>query len=182
MRSLLLTGFLFLQFFSACTNEEAATPGSENEDDAARNFIRSVLDQDFDRARLLIVNDSLNNELLNNTERSFTERMDRNERSNYKQSSIQNYQKRVLNDSTTVVYYSNSYRKIKDSILVVRRNNQWLVDLKYTFNGAGTDMLQQLPPDRPVNAGDTTTSPTKVPRSGRHDGDTSRPNDIRPKQ
>jgi hypothetical protein len=43
MKSKLFTGFLFLQFFCACNNEGNGTT-SENDVDAARNFIQSALE------------------------------------------------------------------------------------------------------------------------------------------
>ena len=60
MRSMLLTGFLFLQFFCACSGGEGEDTGgttSENDVDAARNFIRSALDGKYDRARKFMIQD-----------------------------------------------------------------------------------------------------------------------------
>ncbi len=136
MKSLYFTSLFFLFLFASCNNGASKTEepaASENEDDAARNFIRSVLDQDFDKARTLIVNDSLNNEYINITERAFKERMSKEEKNKYRSANIQNYTSRSLNDSTIVVYYENSYKKQSDSLLLVKRSNQWLVDLKYSF-------------------------------------------------
>lgn len=139
MRSLLIPGFFFLQFFCACGNDEAsvntATPvtDSENEDDAARNFLRSVLDQDFNKARTFIVNDTLNNQYLNATERSFKENLSQQERLNYRSASIQVSDKKTFGDTAAIIYYSNSYRKTADSLKAVKVNGRWLIDLKYSF-------------------------------------------------
>jgi archaellum biogenesis ATPase FlaH len=139
MRSLLILGFFVLQFFFACGNDETpvntATPvtDSENEDDAARNFLRSVLDQDFNKARTFIINDTLNNQYLNATERSFKENLSQQERLNYRSASIQVSDKKMLGDTAAIVYYSNSYRKTADSLKAVKVDGRWLIDLKYSF-------------------------------------------------
>ncbi|HEX2532712.1 MAG TPA: hypothetical protein VHK69_03195, partial [Chitinophagaceae bacterium] len=63
----------------ACGNgdrePEAAAPASENEEDAARNFIRAVLDADFAQAQRFMIVDSVNSQYLNNSERIFRERL-----------------------------------------------------------------------------------------------------------
>jgi hypothetical protein len=135
MKAFLYSSLFFL-LLTACNNDVKETTEniqSENEDDAARNFIRSVLDQDFEKARGMMVNDSLNNQYLDATERSFRERLSVEERIRYREANIQNYQTRKINDSMIVAYYSNSYKKKDDSLKLVRSNGQWLVDLKYSF-------------------------------------------------
>jgi len=135
MKSFLFSILLFC-FVSSCSNNNESSktevPASENEDDAARNFIRSVLDQDFEKAKTMILPDSLNNQYLNLTERSF-QKMKKQDKNNYKNANIQNYTTRQLNDSVTVAYYTNSFTNKPDSIKLVKKNGQWLVDLKYTF-------------------------------------------------
>lgn len=135
MRSFII-GFLFLQFFCACKDRGGnadAAPASENDVDAARNFINSVLKQDFDKARTFLVDDSVNYQNLDITERVFKERLTQQDKEGYGAASINIHEVRPVNDSTTVVYYSNSFKKKRDSLKVVQRNGQWLVDLKYSF-------------------------------------------------
>lgn len=138
MRSILFTGFLFLQFFCACSNEDAGGSGSEtaseNDVDAARNFIRSALDGKYDRARTFMVQDSVNEQYIDAFERNYKLRMDPEDKRGYRESSINIHGVRSLDDSTTVVNYSNSFKKQNDSLMVVRRDGQWLIDLKYSFS------------------------------------------------
>jgi type IV secretory pathway component VirB8 len=142
MRSTLVTGFLFLQFFCACSGSEgdAGTESTtaESDVDAARSFIRSALDGKYDRARQFIVQDSVNTQYLDLFERNYKLRMDPEDKRGYRESSINIHDIRQVNDSTTVVNYSNSFKKQNDSLKVVRVANQWLVDLKYSFSPTDT--------------------------------------------
>lgn len=131
MRSILLTGFLFLHFFSACSNEETVT--SENDVDAARNFIQSALEGDYNKAQTYIIADSTNIQYLDAFERNFKNRMSPEDKKGYRNASINIHNVRAVNDSTTVVNYSNSYMKKNDSLKVTKLNGQWLIDLKYSF-------------------------------------------------
>ena len=140
MKSILLICFLFLQFFCACTNEERdrsdPTITSENDADAARNFIRSVLDGKLDNARNMLAEDSLNRQLFDAYERIYKNRTNPQDKRGYRESSITIYSVRPLNDSTSVISYSNSYKKRVDSLKVMRENGEWKVDLKYSLTPA----------------------------------------------
>ena len=141
---MLLVSFLFLQFFCACSGSEGEKSGevttSENDVDAARNFIRSALDGKYDRARKFMIQDSANNDYLDLAQRNYESRMDPEDKRGYRESSINIHGLRQLDDSTTVVSYSNSFKKKNDSLKVVRRDGNWLVDLKYSFTP--TDSIQ----------------------------------------
>jgi type IV secretory pathway component VirB8 len=141
MRSTLITGFLFLQFFCACSSGEGDAGGphtAESDVDAARSFIRSALDGKYDRARQFIVQDSVNTQYLDLFERNYQLRMDPEDKRGYRESSINIHGIRQLNDSVTVVNYSNSFKKQNDSLKVVRMADRWLVDLKYSFSPTDT--------------------------------------------
>jgi hypothetical protein len=135
MRRIIVFGFILLQVFSSCTNnqEQAGSEKPENDVDAARTFIRFALDGDYGRARNLIINDTLNNEYLDNFERYYQNNMSREDKRGYRESSINLYDSRQVSDSITIVNYSNSYKKKRDSLKVVHLNGQWLIDLKYSF-------------------------------------------------
>lgn len=132
-----MIGFLFLQFFCACTNEERdrsdTTATSENDADAARNFIRSVLNGKLENARAMLVNDSMNIQLFDAYERIYKNRTSAADKRGYRESSITVYSVRPVDDSTTVISYANSYKKRIDSLKVIRNNGEWKVDLKYSL-------------------------------------------------
>ncbi|HVG42956.1 MAG TPA: hypothetical protein VM888_15195 [Chitinophagaceae bacterium] len=144
MRSSLILGFLFLQVFCDCSNNNdtsGAIPASENDVDAARNFINSVLRSDFTQARTFIINDSLNNEWLYATERSFKEQLTPDERNGYSGASINIHSVQQESDSVSIISYSNSFKKKAEKLKVVKTGGQWLVDLKYTFSSAAKDSI-----------------------------------------
>lgn len=135
MRSI-VTGFLFLQFFWACNStpdRSDTTQTSENDVDAARNFIRLALDGRWDAARNQVVDDSLNNTYIDLAEQTYLKRLDLATRNGYRAASIIIRAVNSTSDSTSIVHYSNSYKKQEDSLKVVRLGDRWLVDLKYSF-------------------------------------------------
>jgi hypothetical protein len=127
----LLSGFFFLFLLYSCSND--VSNASESEIDAARNFIRASLDNDFDKARSYMIQDSANNEYLDAAMRHRASRP-REENRLYKEASIRIFDTRKVNDSVSIISYSNSYKNAKDSLKVIRDNNEWLVDLKYSFS------------------------------------------------
>ena len=120
-------------FTFACNEEEKKeAPVSENYVDAARNFIRASLDRKWDEARKFMLLDSANVERMDIIEDSYRDE-NREGRRGYREASITTYDSRIVNDSTSIVHYSNSYKNKRDSLKVVRVNGQWLVDLKYSI-------------------------------------------------
>lgn len=138
MKKTILSGYvLLLAGLLACKNAEEIK--SENAIDAARNFIQSALNGDFDKASQYMVDDSLNRQDLHLMER-LSKNLTKEEKQKYKEASIRIHETRPVNDSATVIYYSNSFRNKKDSLKVVNQNGQWLVDFKYIFK-QGIDSL-----------------------------------------
>jgi hypothetical protein len=118
-------------FFFACT-EQKTSPASDSDVDAARNFIRASLDNDFTTAQGYMLIDSANVELLK-VAADRRSSLSKPENKEYRESSIVIYDTKKIDDSTSVITYDNSYKKAKNDLRLVRRNGQWLVDLKYTL-------------------------------------------------
>jgi hypothetical protein len=129
MKKILSASFL-LFILAACNNDK--TGKSENDVDAARNFIRSALDGKFSEARQYMLQDTANLQFLDVAERNY-ERAPVETINSYRGSTINIHQVNTVNDSTTVVVYSNSFKKDHDTLRVLKVNNQWLVDLKYLY-------------------------------------------------
>lgn len=123
---------LFLTLSVACNKAQKNAPASENNIDAARNFIRAALDGKFNEARNFMLADSLNNNYLDVVGRSY-ENLDPSIKDSYKGSTIIIKNTNELNDSVSVIVYANSYKNDFDTLKVVRKDGQWLVDLKYLY-------------------------------------------------
>jgi hypothetical protein len=133
MKKTVLLCLICLPLFWACSNNDETTTGKpENDVDAASMFIRNALDGKWKEARKLIVQDSANIEDLDVAER-VAERRDALEQRSYRESQITLHDTRKINDSTTIVIYSNTFKNQRDSVKTVRVAGQWLVDLKYSF-------------------------------------------------
>ena len=126
--------FLFLLFLlHACDSDKKPTGQSENDIDAARNFIRAALDGKFDEARTYLLPDSVNTNWMDVAERSY-QKTDEETKRGYRSSSIIIHQVSPVNDSTMVVIYSNSFMNDHDTLKVLKQNGQWLIDLKYLYD------------------------------------------------
>lgn len=137
-----LIGLLYL-FLTACKNDDKQKQTtSESNIDAARNFIRAALDGKFKEARFFMFNDSVNTNYMDVAERSF-QRADQSIKDGYRSSSIRIQKKIDMNDSTTIVIYSNSFKNDHDTLKVLKINNQWLVDLKYLYEHDSDTLLNK---------------------------------------
>src|SRR5688500_9705367 len=126
---------VLLHGFIACNDADrnANSNSSDNDIDAARNFIQAALVGDFDRAKVFMVNDSLNNEHIDAIQR-LNERQEKDEKEKYQTASIRIHQNRNVDDSTSIIYYSNSFKNKIDSLKVIKTDGKWLVDFKYIFH------------------------------------------------
>lgn len=102
--------------------------------DAAGKFIRAALDGDYKKARTFLVNDTTNMQTLDNYENFYNNNRTPEEKKAYKTASIRFLKEtHPINDSVTIVHYSNSYKNKPDSLKVIKINGQWLIDLNFTF-------------------------------------------------
>ena len=125
---------LSLFIFTNCNNsdKEAKEGKSESDVDAARNFLDAALKGDFKLASSYMIQDSTNMGYLAVTERKYSQ-MDADQKRNLRNASLRFYNPLLQNDSTTITIFSNSYKNDKDTLRIIKKNGQWLVDLKYLF-------------------------------------------------
>lgn len=127
--NILLLGTLLIIY--SCKNESNPSE-PENNLDAARSFIRSALDGKFNEARNYMLQDSLNNNYLDVAERSY-KNTDQATKDSYRASTIIIHNLSDMNDSVSVLIYSNSFKNDHDTLRVIKANDKWLVDLKYLY-------------------------------------------------
>jgi hypothetical protein len=131
MKSIATISVLFL--LMACNNsDKESETKSDNDMDAARNFLDAALKGDYKNASTYMLQDSANKEWLNVAQRGY-QRYSPDEKSKLKSASLRFFDTKQVNDSTTVTVFANSYKNKKDTLRIVKINGQWLVDLKYLF-------------------------------------------------
>jgi hypothetical protein len=125
--------YLLLGILLFACKEEPKYPKAENALDAGREFIDAFLKGDTQKAKVYMIDDKENSELLKKLHRQLRSRR-KEDRDGYKASSIIIGDVENVSETETIIQYKSSYDKIGRKVKVVNRNNQWLVDLKYTFN------------------------------------------------
>jgi len=102
--------------------------------DAASKFLRAALDGDYKKARTYLVSDSTNNQMIDIYEKDYNNNLPPEDKTKYKSASIRFLKEtHEVNDSTTIVHYSNSYKNKPDSLKIIKVNGEWFVDLNFTF-------------------------------------------------
>ena len=119
--------------FASCSNEKNY-PKAENALDAGREFIDGCLKGDFEKAAFYMTDDQHNKELLTSQQKNFAAKS-KQEQQEYFNASIIIIEDAVVNDSTHIINYHNSFDKTGRKVKVLLRNDLWLVDFKYTFDG-----------------------------------------------
>ena len=125
----------------ACNNSDKQAQ-SENDVDAARNFIQAALYGDYQKAKIYMLADSVNKERMDLIQRV---PLSPDEKKGLAEASINIHKVDKLNDSTTIVIYSNSFKNDHDTLKVVKDEGAWLVDFNYLFDH-DADSLSAPPP------------------------------------
>ena len=136
MKIKLLSAIFLVTLFSSC-NTSSSVPNTDI--DVARAFIKDVLENNFKDAKSFVLDEDINNQYFDLAKRDF-EGKSKDELEKYRQADIIINELKNVNDSVTILNYSNSYKKaMKNEIKVVKVKGLWLVDLKHTFQEAGED-------------------------------------------
>ncbi|MDN3657542.1 DUF4878 domain-containing protein [Ferruginibacter paludis] len=128
-----IKSFIIFLVIAACASCNNSRTVPNTDIDVARAFIKDVLDNNFAEAKSLVLDEDINNQYFDLSRKNF-EGKNKEELKKYKESDIIINELKNVNDSVTIVNYSNSYKKdIRNEIKVVKVNGKWLVDLKHTF-------------------------------------------------
>ena len=118
--------------FAACNNSPEIRKTDPLE--SGRGFIEASLKGDYDEAKKYLLQDSTNIEYFNGL-KDFNSKRSKEDKEGYRDANILIDSTQKISDSVTIISYSNTYKKKPSKLKMVRQNNEWLVDFKYTFTG-----------------------------------------------
>ncbi len=128
----IITGILCISLIYSCSNEKKLRPATAM--DTGREFIRASLDGDFKSAEALLLKDTLNLELFDSYKMTY-DRLPADKKKKYKAASYNINKYLDVDDSTSIINYSNSYMNKPMEIKIVRRDKEWVIDFKYITSG-----------------------------------------------
>jgi len=125
---IILVAFTFL--LVACNNKDEVKKTDPLE--SGRGFIEASLKGDYVQAKKYLLNDSTNNEYFEGL-KDFNSKLSSEEREGLRDANIIIDSTNQVSDSVNIITYSNTYKNQPSKLKMVKRNNEWLVDFKYTF-------------------------------------------------
>lgn len=131
MKNILIL-FLTAMIVSSCWEKTVKNP--ETALDTGREFIRASLNGNFERASYLMLQDTQNVQLFSSYKRLYN-KLPEDTKRGYRDASYEINKYQDVDDSTTLINYSNSYMNEPMDIKLVRSNKRWAVDFKYTYSG-----------------------------------------------
>ena len=132
MKIIIYPAITCICIFFGCNSQEK-TPNTDV--DVGRAFIKEIQENKFKDAEKFILKDETNLQYFDRFQ-EFFKRKSKAELEEYYNADIVVNEISNVNDSVTIINYSNSYKKEeKNKLKVVKVNGQWQVDLKYTFSG-----------------------------------------------
>ncbi len=126
----IITAFTFS--LVACNN--SAEVNKTDPLESGRGFIEASLKGDYVEAKKYLLKDSTNYEYFEGFV-DFNRKMSREDRDGFRDANIIIDSTQQLSDSVNIITYSNTYKNKPSKLKMVKRNNDWMVDFKYTFLG-----------------------------------------------
>lgn len=136
--------FLFLLLFLAACGNNKQNEAQDDDVNTASSFIRAALDGKFKEAQNYMLLDSINNNYLDIAARNY-QKADLDTKTNYRNSSINIHNVTPINNTTTVIVYSNSFKNDHDTLKLLKEKGKWLVDLKYLFEHDFDTTIKKAP-------------------------------------
>lgn len=119
----------------SCKNPDEEYHKPESAIDAGREFIEHSLKGDFNLANKYMLQDEDNQFWMAKWTKEFNKISEQEKAAFHKASINISEVNDVVPDSITIINFSNSYKKVPQKIKVVKYNDTWVVDFKYTFSG-----------------------------------------------
>lgn len=132
MKQTAILFFLTLIIFVGCKSNRAVDLTDPLE--SGRGFIDASLKGDYVRADEYMLQDSVNEDYLSGL-KDFSKNLTKIERENYREANIIIDSLIEVSDSVNVLYFANTYKKEQQKLKIIRKDNKWVVDFKYTFLG-----------------------------------------------
>ena len=131
----ILVLFILTAAIFSCNNSDKKKIAVTDRD-VANAFVRGLLDNDFNEAEQYLYKDETNTQIFERFKKQYIGK-DKATLEKYKKADILVHEATVvIPDSIFIYKYSNSYSPADKTVLkLVRIDNKWLVDLKYTFSG-----------------------------------------------
>ncbi len=128
--------FFFIVLLAACKtapkNPTQSTPEDEDDLNTAISFIQSALKGNYDKAKEYMLHDSINDDRLDAVSRV---KLSADEKQGLWDATVNIHSRKVINDSTSIIVFSNSFHKEnQDTLRVVKKSGRWQVDFKYLFD------------------------------------------------
>lgn len=131
MKKIIIVISFIVLVFSSCSNQAAVDLTDPL--NSGRGFIEASLKGDYTRAEKYLLPDSTNMQYLEGL-KDFNKKSDKIERENYREANIIVDSLVTVSDSENILYYYNSYKKEPSRLKLIKQENNWLVDFKYSFN------------------------------------------------
>ena len=123
---------LALLFFSC--DQSPKTKKNSDPLEAGREFIDASLKGDYEYAKKYLLADSTNIMYFERLQ-DFYKTKNKEEKEGYKNANIIINSAENTSDSVMIINYSNTFKNQASKIKMVKQNNEWMVDFKYTFSG-----------------------------------------------
>jgi len=108
-------------------------PKAENALDAGREFLDGFLKGNSVKSKAYMVDDEKNERMLMSAHRQYNS-LSKEAKKELETGSIIIGEVDEVTENEVIIQYKSSYDKIGRKIKVIKKDGNWLVDLKYTFN------------------------------------------------
>lgn len=130
MKKILIILSACILIISACN--DSSTVNKSDPLESGRGFIEASLKGNYVQAKKYLLQDSTNMQYFDGL-KDFNSKMSREDRYGYSEANIIIDSSIAQSDSVNIIYYTNTYKNKPSKLKMRKKNNEWLVDFKYTF-------------------------------------------------